>query len=43
MAPEELFITLYRVLIGQESGPRAGWFLSLIDRKWLIKRLMLET
>lgn len=42
LAPKELFTILYRVLIGKESGPRAGWFLSLLPRDWLIKRLRLE-
>ena len=37
--PKELFASLYRLLIAKNSGPRAGWFLSLLDRKWLIERL----
>ena len=41
-APKELFTTLYRALIGKTSGPRAGWFLSILPRDWLIKRLKLE-
>lgn len=40
--PKLLFQVLYRVLIGKNSGPRAGWFLSVLDRNWLIKRLRLE-
>ncbi|HET7528639.1 MAG TPA: lysine--tRNA ligase [Candidatus Saccharimonadales bacterium] len=42
LAPKQLFGTLYKVLINQESGPRAGWFLSILPREWLIKRLRLE-
>lgn len=42
LEPRELFTTLYQVLIGKDSGPRAGWFLSLLPRDWLIKRLNLE-
>jgi len=42
MAPKELFSTLYRALIGRQSGPRAGWFLSILPRGWLVKRLKLE-
>lgn len=42
LAPRDLFVVLYRVLIGKESGPRAGWFLSILPRDWLIKRLRLE-
>jgi len=42
LQPKELFTTLYRALIGKDSGPRAGWFLSILPRDWLIKRLKLE-
>jgi lysyl-tRNA synthetase class 1 len=42
LAPEQIFKPLYRALIGQETGPRAGWFLSILPRDWLIKRLRLE-
>ncbi|MBI4033393.1 lysine--tRNA ligase [Candidatus Saccharibacteria bacterium] len=42
MTPEEVFKPLYRTLIGRDSGPRAGWFLSILPRDWLIKRLRLE-
>lgn len=37
--PKELFGSLYRLLIGKTSGPRAGWFLSLLPRDWLLARL----
>ncbi|HMH30934.1 MAG TPA: lysine--tRNA ligase [Methylomirabilota bacterium] len=43
LTPKELFSTLYKVLIGKDSGPRAGWFLSILPRDWLIKRLRLES
>lgn len=43
MEPKALFETLYKALIGKTSGPRAGWFLSILPRDWLIKRLNLET
>lgn len=39
IAPKELFTTLYRALIGKTSGPRAGWFLSILPRDWLVRRL----
>ena len=42
LAPKELFTTLYQTLIGKDSGPRAGWFLSILPRDWLIKHLRLE-
>lgn len=42
LAPKELFATLYRAIIGKTSGPRAGWFLSILPREWLIRRLRME-
>lgn len=39
---KELFSTLYEAIINKQAGPRAGWFLSLLPRDWLIKRLRLE-
>lgn len=42
LAPKELFTVVYRVLIGKISGPRAGWFLSMLPHDWLVKRLRLE-
>ncbi len=42
LEPKELFSTLYTALIGKTAGPRAGWFLSILPRDWLIKRLRLE-
>jgi lysyl-tRNA synthetase class 1 len=41
LEPKEMFTTLYRLLIGKTSGPRAGWFLSILPRDWLVKRLQL--
>ncbi len=40
--PKDMFTTLYKVLINKDAGPRAGWFLSLLPRDWLLKRLRLE-
>jgi lysyl-tRNA synthetase class 1 len=42
IAPQKMFSTLYRALIGKESGPRAGWFLSMLPRGWLAERLYLR-
>lgn len=36
------FAALYRVLLGQDHGPKAGWFLASLERNWLLKRLKLE-
>lgn len=43
LSGKQLFNVLYRVLIGRTSGPRAGWFLSILPRDWLISRLNLES
>ncbi|HXY18076.1 MAG TPA: lysine--tRNA ligase [Candidatus Nitrosopolaris sp.] len=43
LSPEQVFKPLYQALIGKDSGPRAGWFLSILPRDWLIKRLRLES
>jgi lysyl-tRNA synthetase class 1 len=42
LQPGQVFKPLYRALIGKDSGPRAGWFLSILPRDWLVKRLRLE-
>lgn len=42
LEPKEMFQTLYQSLIGKDSGPRAGWFLSMLPRDWLVSRLNLE-
>lgn len=42
LPPKQLFQSLYKLLIAKDSGPRAGWFLSLLPRDWLVARLRLE-
>lgn len=42
LEPKQLFVVLYKVLIGKDSGPRAGWFLSTLPKDWLVSRLKLE-
>jgi lysyl-tRNA synthetase, class I len=39
LQPKEMFSVIYRVLIGKTSGPRAGYFLSILPREWLAARL----
>lgn len=39
LGPRDMFQALYRLLIGKTSGPRAGWFLSILPRDWLLQRL----
>ncbi len=43
MTPKEMFTVLYKVIIGKTSGPRAGWFLSILPREWLVNRLKLTS
>jgi lysyl-tRNA synthetase class 1 len=37
--PRELFEAIYLSILGKTSGPKAGWFLSVMDKEFLIKRL----
>lgn len=37
--PKELFSAIYRVTLNRDSGPQAGWFLSVLPREFLLKRL----
>ncbi len=38
----EAFQSVYQVILGQDHGPKAGWFLASLDKNWLVKRLKLE-
>lgn len=42
LKPYEAFRAIYRVLLGKDSGPRAGWFLETLDRKFVLNRLRLK-
>lgn len=37
--PKELFSGLYQAFLNRDSGPQAGWFLSVLPRDFLIQRL----
>ena len=37
--PKELFSGLYQAFLGRDSGPQAGWFLSVLPREMLLERL----
>lgn len=39
VAPKELFQALYRVFLNRDSGPKAGWFLSVLPREYVLKML----
>jgi lysyl-tRNA synthetase, class I len=36
--PKEFFTAIYVAILNRTSGPKAGWFLSVLDRDFLIQR-----
>jgi lysyl-tRNA synthetase class 1 len=38
LSPKTLFKAIYIAVLGQASGPKAGWFLSSLERDFLIRR-----
>lgn len=39
IAPAELFQALYLALLGKTYGPKAGWFLSVLEKEFVLQRL----
>lgn len=39
LSPKDFFTAIYVAFLGKESGPKAGWFLSTLDKDFLIARL----
>ncbi len=39
IAPKDLFVALYQLFLARDSGPKAGWFLSVLPRDFVLKRL----
>jgi lysyl-tRNA synthetase class 1 len=39
IAPSELFGALYLSFLGKSFGPKVGWFLSVLDKDFVVKRL----
>ena len=37
--PKAFFSAIYFAFLGKESGPKAGWFLSVLERDFLLRRL----
>lgn len=37
--PRQFFEAIYLSILGKTSGPKAGWFLSVMDKGFLVKRL----
>lgn len=42
LKPAQGFQALYRIILGKDSGPKAGWFLASLGHEWLVKRLRTE-
>lgn len=38
LKPIEAFSAIYWAILGQPSGPQAGWFLAALDREFVVKR-----
>ena len=36
--PKDMFKAIYIALLGQQSGPKAGWFLSSLEKDFLVER-----
>lgn len=39
ITPQEFFSAIYGMLINKDHGPKAGWFLSVLGRQFLLTRL----
>jgi lysyl-tRNA synthetase class 1 len=39
LTPQEFFSAIYTAFLGKSSGPKVGWFLSTLDKDFLLKRL----
>ncbi|MCX6811694.1 MAG: hypothetical protein NT039_03330 [Candidatus Berkelbacteria bacterium] len=37
--PREAFSAIYLIFLGKDSGPQAGWFLTSLDKDFVIRRL----
>jgi lysyl-tRNA synthetase, class I len=42
LTPQEFFGAIYTVFLGKNSGPKVGWFLSTLNKDFLLKRLRVE-
>jgi lysyl-tRNA synthetase class 1 len=39
LSPKEFFTALYLTFLGKDSGPKVGWFLSTLDKEFILTRL----
>lgn len=42
LTPKEFFGAIYTVFLGKDSGPKVGWFLSTMEKQFVVERLRLE-
>jgi lysyl-tRNA synthetase class 1 len=40
IAPKELFTAIYTIFLNRDSGPKAGWFISVLPREFVQRRLI---
>jgi lysyl-tRNA synthetase class 1 len=40
LSPKEFFSAIYVAFLGKESGPKVGWFLSTLDKEFVVNRLL---
>lgn len=43
LTPKEFFSAIYVAFLGKDSGPKIGWFLSTLDKQFVIDRLQLKS
>ena len=39
LTPRDAFGAIYQAFLGKDSGPQAGWFLTALDRQFVLRRL----
>jgi len=39
ISPKKAFTTIYQIILGKNRGPRAGYFLSNLDKEFVLKRI----
>lgn len=42
LTPQEFFSAIYLVFLGKDHGPKIGWFLSTLDKDFVVTRLRLS-
>ena len=39
LKPRETFALIYKIFLGKDSGPKAGFFLSMLEKDFVLQRL----